>query len=189
MSERLMKNKCYIIVLGLMSVLVIAAYVIFMQAKENRYLRVNMPYLLPNEKITYFDIIGVDNERVDASTLSGKLSVIFIFKTPCSKCNENILFWSKIAKILDGKANVFGIVSTGYGEMADFSEKARLNFKLYTPDEPDKFKKHLKIRINIAQTILYYDKSVVMVKIGDLDADDYMGILKKAKVLIRRKDS
>lgn len=182
-------KKNYITILSLLSALIIALFIIVMQAKENRFLRANLPYLLPKEKITSFDLVGADNERIDVDALKGKPSLIYIFQTPCSACNDNVLFWKKIAGILKDDINVFGIVLSDYGEMVSFTEEARLNFKVYYPVEPIKFKENLKIRLNIAQTIVYFEDEVFRVNMGNLNGEDYTQILKEIKALLRRKDS
>lgn len=168
---------------------IVAVFIIVMQARENRHLKENLPYLLPDESINYFELLSIDNERIDVNALSTKPSIIFIFKSPCNTCNRNIQFWRKIAKIMEGKINIFGIVFSGYNQMVEFSDQSSINFKLYTPVDPQKFRHHLKLKLNIAQTIVYHKGSVQLLKMGELNGEDYLALLKYIKSIARRSET
>jgi peroxiredoxin len=180
-----MTKKKYVLYLGILSVIIISVYVIVMQARENRFLRENIPHLLPGEEISYFQLIGTDTEAINLNALSEKLVFIYIFKTPCSKCNENVMCWNKMAKILKDKADFYGISLSGYADMLEISKSSGLNFSMYSPEDSEKFIRSWKLKFNIPQTIIYHNGKVLMVKLGNLNGKDYIKMLKKAKSILK----
>ena len=61
-----------------------------------------------------------------------------------------------------------------------------MNFKLYVPDNPDLFQKKMRIQYSYAQTILYHEDEVKMIKLGDLEGNDFTNMLKEARKLAKK---
>jgi peroxiredoxin len=176
----------YIVIAALVAVIAAGGLVIIDQHSQIQSLKRSMVSLAVGEQIDYFDLIAADQLRIDASALnSGKVSLIFVFKHPCVPCNHNLTLWRRMDKILNGKVEIYGIWLGNPTEMFNFQEKTRLGFNLYAPVDTEKFKKELRLNLNYAQTILYYDNRVAVVKIQDLAGDDYTAILRKIKKCLK----
>lgn len=153
--------------------------------RENKALKNSLPYLLDGEIVTYFDLINIDNKKITAADLNdGKLSLILVFQQPCSRCNESLQLWERLAKILSKRAKIYGVI-LDMNEMANFSAQGDSAFHLYSPLEPEKFKGIFRLRINIPQTIIYHNNKVAAIKMGTLSGDDFLDLLKKIKKLIK----
>ena len=171
-----------IIIPILILIIAVSWYLIYRQSRQIRTLRNSLSSLAIGEKIDYFDLIGTDKKKVDASMLNRVgVSLVFIFKNPCASCNSNLSIWRRMAKVMKNEAKIYGIWFGDHTEMFDLQEKGRLGFKLYTPIDIDKFKKKFNLKNSNAQTLLYYDNKVKAVRDRDLDGEDYTAILKKAK--------
>jgi len=179
-----MKNKTFTATLLIVSIVVIAGFTAFKLAYTNKRIKNSLPYLTQGEKIKYFDLISVDDERIDSSIFeSNRPQLIFIFSRPCSPCNKNIIYWKKMAEILKDKVYVYGIILDDVNEAFSFSKNARLNFNIYAPENLNEFIKKLRIKLNFSQTIVYY-KNVKFVKLGDMESEEAVNIIKLAKGLV-----
>ncbi|MCK4764603.1 MAG: redoxin domain-containing protein [Candidatus Aminicenantes bacterium] len=158
-----------VVVVILLSILLIGT------ALQNKKLRTTLPYLVPGEKIKYFDVTGANEELVKAEVLTkAPLSLIFIFNRKCSTCDGNILYWNRMAKLVKkDNVKIYGIILPGPTEMFNFKEKAKVSFDLFTPENREKFKNRFRIKINLAQTILCVGDKVGLIKLGQLGGDDY----------------
>jgi len=150
--------------------------------KTNRDLAEKSPFITSNEKIENFTLTGVDESNVTLEDLKMQSrSLVFIFARPCTPCNQNIIFWNKIAQILKGSVKIYGIILSDLTEAYNFSKKTNLEFTIYVPDDLAPFKKSWKIRSDQAETILMrYDRPATTI-IGPLDAGDTAAIIKKAR--------
>jgi peroxiredoxin len=170
------------------AVVVVSGFMIFRLLRLNDQLRAKIPYLLPDEKIKYFNLVDKDAREIDSAVLSApgtsKPSLIFIFSRPCSECNRNIYLWNKIAEIAKDKVNVYGIVLDSLGAAFEFEESANLNFKIFAPEDISKFQRSLRIILNFSMSILYHE-GVKYMKLGDLQSDDAVEIIKLVKNLIK----
>ncbi len=108
--------------------------------------------------------------------------MFFIFSRPCSPCNKNIVYWNKFAELLKEHVDCYGIVLNSLSEAYNFNEKRELKFKIYVPQNLDKFLKEMKLKLNFPQTILYTNR-VEMLKMGDLKPEDAVKIINIAKRL------
>lgn len=177
-----MQQKKYLCVAVILSIIVISGFSIFKLLKLNEQLRSKIPYLLPDEKISYFTLLDKDARRIEVSALSGPApSVIFIFSRPCSRCNKSIVFWNKIAELSQGRVNVYGIVMDSLGAAFEFEEKAKLKFKIYVPENIPRFQESLRVILNYPVTILYHKDGVKSLKIGDLENEDALRFIKLLK--------
>ncbi|MGD2085748.1 MAG: hypothetical protein PVH61_06135 [Candidatus Aminicenantes bacterium] len=70
--------------------------------------------------------------------------------------------------------------------MFELVDKARLHFKVFVPNDPSKFKKALRYKLNMAQTILVVDGKVDSIKIGEMDGDSFTEILRKVKRILKK---
>jgi peroxiredoxin len=140
--------------------------------------------LLQGEKIDNFNLVDMDAREIDRSILDkDSVSVIFILERPCSPCDKNVIFYKKMAEMLKGKASFYGIVLNNATEALNFAEQAKLSFKVYVPKQLDTFIDNMRLRMNLAQVIVYTDK-VEMIKVGQLSSQDVVQVLNKVKGLI-----
>jgi peroxiredoxin len=182
-----LKNRTAWLITLLTVLLFISSVTIIILIRQARAIKTHLPYLTPGEKITYFDLTGMHSEVVSRSHLdSAKASLIFVFKQPCSHCNGNILYWNRIARILKGSIDIYGVIPGGPAQMFELADKARLHFKLFVPDDPAQLKKAIRYKLNMAQTILVVDGKVDSVIIGELDGDSFTGVLQKAKQFLKK---
>lgn len=181
-----MKNRTLIIVLVIAGILVLSGYAIFKLYRMNQQAKANMPYLLIGEHVEYFDLLDEDANPISASTLEkDRPSIILIFSRPCSPCNKNIVYWRKIAEVLEKDVDIYGIVLGSASEAFNFAEEAKLNFKIYVPEDLEKFIKKQRIMLNFGQTILYTaDNGVNYLKMGPLEGDEAVSIINMAKKMI-----
>jgi peroxiredoxin len=183
-KEVVMKNKTFYITLVLTGILIISGYTNFRLYQVNAKQRDSLPYLLKGESITYFKMLDGSARTIDKSTLTGKRpSLIFIFSRPCSPCNKNIVYWKKMATLLGDKVNVYGIVLADASHAFNFSETAKLNFKIYVPENISTFSDALRIKMNLSQTIIYHNNSVLNLKLGDLNGQEATDFIKMVKRL------
>jgi peroxiredoxin len=161
-----------------------AIAVILFLMDQNRAIKSHLNSLTPGEKIDYFDLTGSDSEKVDADKLNSlDLSLLFIFKQPCSRCDRNIALWNRIGNILKEDVAIYGIIPGDHSQLAYFYDKAPLNFRLYIPQDLLKFKETMRLRMNLAQTILYRKGMVVYLKNGELEGEDYTYLVTEIKRL------
>jgi peroxiredoxin len=179
------KSKKFPIVLILVVVLILSWYLLYKFIQENRLLRSSLPYLLMREKIEYFDLVDMDANEINSSVLKGKaVSVIFIFKPSCSPCDKNVIFYKKIANILrnNDRISFYGIVLNNANKAVNFAEEAQLPFKVYIPQNLKKFRTKMRVKLNLAQIIVYTDK-VEFLRLGELSSTDAVKILEMIKKL------
>ena len=179
-----MKDKTFTYKLIIVSILIIAGFTIFRFIQTNKKTRNSLPYLTQGEKIKYFDLIGEEGEKTDSLFLQSNMpSLIFIYSRPCNPCNKNIIFWKKIVEILDGDVSVYGIILDDQNEAFSYSRNANLNFKIYVPEDLDRFIEELRIKLNFSQTIVYH-KGLSFLKLGELESEEVVNIIKLTKSLI-----
>lgn len=168
---------------------VVSIFIIIKQHRRIRMLEHSRITLAEGEEIRYFDLIGTDNNQVDASVLKdGHISLLFIFKHPCVPCNHNLTLWRRMAKILkDDQVTVYGIWLGSPSEMFEFADNAKLGFKLFSPVDVEKFKNQLKLNLNYARTILYADNQILAYKLANLEGEDYSSMLRQIKKIIKEK--
>ena len=151
-----MKNSKLVYSLVLVGTIILVGFAIFRLYRINEKNKQELPYLLQGEKIECFDLIDEDANQVDASVFSsGRPVLIFIFSRPCSPCDKNIVYWLKMQEILEDQVNFYGIIPGNATEAFNFSEKAKLNFKLYVPVNLNEFIQRMRLKLNFSQTILY----------------------------------
>ena len=148
----------------------------------NRRLAEAIPYITTRETVDYFSLTGVDTSRRTIEDLNNSpQSLIFIFSRPCTPCNQNILFWNKLAQITGPNTKIYGIILTGLTDAYDFSQKTTLSFDIYTPDDPEIFKKVWRIRTDQAETILMRYRQPTFVQVGNLTVEDTKAIINRSK--------
>lgn len=162
--------------------LIFSVFFLIIQKHEIESLKYTQIFLAPGQKIRYFDLIGTDNRQINASHLNkNRLNLIFLFKQPCAPCNPNLSLWRRIAKILPEKVNIYGIWLGRYSDMFELQQDLNLGFTLYSPIDIKRFKDEFKISYNYAQTILYMNNAVSMVRLGNLEGYDYTTLLRLIK--------
>jgi thiol-disulfide isomerase/thioredoxin len=163
----------------------IFGFVLFKYNQRLQQITNSIPYIVPGDSIKEMELTGMDTSKITAADLSKEQpALIFIFSRPCSPCNKNIPYWNKIGKILEGRAAIYGIVLSDLTEAYNFSEKAKLTFPLYIPNNLNQFIKEMKIKFNLPQTILYHKDKVYLTQLGLLNGDDTADIINAVKKLI-----
>jgi peroxiredoxin len=178
-----MKNILNILTsLFLIPIIVVSIFIIINQSNQIKALNKNLPTLNQGDKIKYFDLIGVDKEKIDVSVLNNqKISLIFIFSQPCSPCNKNIPYWKKLANIFSETSNIYGIILGDIPGIANFSNSMKFKFKLFCPMDLYKFREKFRLKLNLNQTIICKNEKVIYIKEGDLEPIDYFRIYKIIK--------
>jgi peroxiredoxin len=171
---------CFIV---LILVAIFSSFLILKLVRVNNRLQEFIPYLISGEKIKYFDLIGINNEKIALNHIkeSKKPILIFIFSRPCTPCNANIVYWKRMSEILKDKATVFGIVLDDFKNAHNFSLSANLNFEIYVPHQINRFIKSFRLEFNFSQTILCRSNEVRIVKFGDLNNDEALRFITSVK--------
>jgi hypothetical protein len=180
-----MKVKAVNYVLIMLAILILFGFTVFKLVRVNEQTKAKIPYLVTGERIEYFNLIGEDAAQIDASVFrSDRPALIFIFSRPCNPCQKNFKYWEKMKEILGDRVDFYGIILEGTALAFEFSKKANLNFKIYIPEDVDRFIQAMRIKLNLAQTILYTKNGVKYLKLGDLEGEESVNIINMAKKLI-----
>jgi hypothetical protein len=180
-----MKESKLFYSLVLVGIIILAGFAIFRLYQINQKTKQELPYLLQGENIECFDLVDEDAQQVDASVFSsGRPALIFIFSRPCSPCDKNIVYWRKMREILEDQVDFYGIIPGNATKAFNFSEKAKLNFKLYVPVHLNEFIQKMRLKLNFSQTILYARGEVKYLKLGKLEGEEAVNIINMAKELI-----
>lgn len=180
-----MEKSKFVYNLVLVGIIILAGFAIFRLYQINEKNKQELPYLLKGENIECFDLIDEDASQVDTSVFSsGRPALIFIFSRPCSPCDKNIVYWRKMREILEDRIDFYGIILGDATEAFNFSEKAKLNFKLYVPVQLNEFIQKMRLKLNFSQTILYARNEVKYLKLGKLEGEEAVNIINMAKELI-----
>ena len=180
-----MKGKYVNIILILLATLILFGFAVFKLYQVNEQQKANLQSLVIGETIDYFDLISDDSSRLNSSVLdSSRPALIFILSRPCNPCQENFKYWRKIKEILGDRANCYGIILDDISSAFTFAQDAQLNFKLYVPLDINKFKEKLRIKLSLAQTILYTGGQVKFLKLGTLDGEEATEIINLTKTFI-----
>jgi len=176
-----LKKSIKTLLFVLMVLFLASLFIIHKQHTKISFLKGNLPYLLPGEKIDYFDVLNTKDERLGLSNIDNNATLLFIFERPCTRCNKNIKVWQKIAQIVKRKnnVNVYGIVLGDPKDMFNLAGMMKLNFDLCSAVDQTKLIDSLRIRLNLPQTVLLKNGKVSSVLIGELTGDNYTKILKK----------
>jgi hypothetical protein len=120
------KNK-FVYHLVLVGIIILAGFAIFRLYQINEKNKQELPYLLQEENIEYFDLIDEDANQIDASVFDngGRPALIFIFSRPCSPSDKNIVYWRKMREILEGQVDFYGIVLGDVTTAFNFSEEVQ----------------------------------------------------------------
>lgn len=179
-----MKKDNILYALLIIAILVTAGVIITNLIQENKTLKAHVPCLVEGERIEYFDLKGMDEQVIDESNLEEEgTSLIFIFSRPCSPCNRNIVFWNRTANILKDDVRVFGIILDDFSRAHDFSQSKKLHFNIYVPVDLNRFVEQWRLKLDLAQTVLYHDLQVKTVEIGDLNGQSFTEMVKAARRL------
>jgi len=182
MQKREDYRSTIIILLGVLFIL--SVYIVYMYNRENKQLRDSLPYFLKGEKIEYFKLVDMEAKEIDHLSLGNSpVSIIFIMSRPCSPCDKNVIFFKKIAQVLENRVNFYGIVLDKPAEAMNFAEQAKPNFNVYVPDQLETFLTKMRLKLNLSQVIVYTDK-VELVRLGELSGQDVTQIIEFTKGLI-----
>ncbi len=84
-------------------------------------------------------------------------------------------------EIFEDQVDFYGIIPGNAIEAFNFSEKAKLNFKLYVPVNLNEFIQKMRLKLNFSQTILYARDEVKYLKLGKLEGEEAVNIINMAK--------
>lgn len=175
------RERKFLIAALYITVLIISLFFNIRLFQENKRLEKFIPFILPGEKISYFDLVDHEANKINETQLKNSgLSVIFIFKEPCSPCNENFQLWKRIAQLSKTKEKVkfYGIILKDLNSMVNFYENSKVNFNLYVPEDIEKFRQKLRLRTNFAQTLLCKGNQVHLSAPGKLEGETFTKILR-----------
>ena len=140
--------KKSVILYVILLVLIFSLFINYKLSVLNKYYKDKIPYLLEGEKIKNVDLIGEDAQFIDPLRIKKGISIIFVFLKSCSPCDKNIIFWKKIAKLLKNEVSVTGVVLNTPTKAFNFENKAKLNFKIYVPDDLPAYIRDMRMMIN-----------------------------------------
>lgn len=172
------KNNCNKVFLFIIfSILIISTTAIVKLLQVNEQLKNAVPYLLPNETIEGFNLLDSNGQNFNNGILDSEIPIlIYITEGNCSRCDKNFIYIKKALSILKGKLNPLIVVLANPTEAISFAEKSKLE-AVYTPSDITEFKDKLRIKIKSPHTILYKN-GVKYIKIGNLDSQDVLKIVK-----------
>lgn len=167
-------------VILLIAVVIFLGLLLYLNMQSKEKIADELVNLQVDESIDEMVLISEDGTTVKRFKMSTyEMSAVFIFSRPCSPCNKNIPFWRRIASLK--KADILGIIVEDATKMANFAESMDLNFKLYCPEDISKFKENLRLKFDLAQTLLLRQGKIIYVKVGELTPQDYFEIASKLK--------
>lgn len=137
------------------------------------------------ESFPDLELYSVDSTKKVLSKYSKGVLVVFCFQIPCSECNSNIGGWTSIAQFFGEKIYIIGIVPDGNAAAFQLEEEKRVNFPICIPGEPKTFARKFRLKSNIAQTIVFFDNKVKMVKIGELTREDLNELISEIKNMLK----
>jgi len=182
MSKLKYKNN---IIAILFVLLVISGYSNYKFFQLNRYYKKLIPYMIRGESLKNAQLLDETGQLIDSSILKKGVSIIFVFLKECSPCDTNITFWKKIAKVFKDKVSIYGIILNTPTDALNFSEKAKLNFKIFVPDKLEQLISDWKLQSKFSQTIVLKDGKVSLLTYGKLDGDSTKQIVKEVRGLIK----
>jgi len=110
-------------------------------------------------------------------------SVLFIFSSDCVPCNNDIVYWKKIASLFSSHAQTLGVVLSDLRSAYNSTKNLKMNFPITIPIDISKFKKSIsKIDENQPSTVIIAGNRIVYSKNGNLSTYDYFEIKKKLEV-------
>lgn len=177
-----MKNKTIYVIFVLLIFSLFANYKLFIVNKKYKDF---IPYLLVGEEIKNVDLIDSEAQLIGPSKLTKGVSVIYVFLKNCSPCDKNIIYWKKIAKMFEKKISIAGVVINTPTKAFNFEKEAKLNFKVYVPDNLTQYTKNMRIRLDQSQTIVLKDGRVKLVTMGNLSGKNAIDIINTIKGLLK----
>lgn len=178
-------NAYFIVSISIFLLLIIyLGYFNLELSRENKSLKSHLHSLIPGEPIKHFDLISTLYESKTTSSYNNSgLSLIFIFERPCTPCNKSLTLWKRLARILEGKVEIYGIVLSDYSEAQRFSQNPGIKFNIYIPVDEFKFRQEYRLNLPFAQTLLVYEGKVQYIKLGNLKGEDFTELLQRIKEL------
>ncbi|MCP4219332.1 MAG: hypothetical protein GY765_32155 [bacterium] len=88
-----------------------------------------------------------------------------------------------MTKIMKDKIRVFGVIRDTSEEARRFVGKKKTKFKIYVPDDLERFEKEMRTYSDETQVYVYHEDKIVLKKSGDIAGEDYKAIIKILKQL------
>ncbi|MCP4214785.1 MAG: redoxin domain-containing protein [bacterium] len=171
-----MRKSSIVLIALLVAALMVSGLFNIKLFKENQDLKKALPYLFKSESVEYFDLIDTSGANITLSDLESQNALVLIFSQPCNICNKNIDLWNKIASLVKGQCEVYGIIPGDAGYSTDIEKKVK--FKLYYPADRKQFSDVFRLRMNLPQTIIYSQNKVIYIKLGELTGTDFTEIVR-----------
>ena len=180
-----MKNKNVSTLNVILTLLILVQTIIigFLYIK-NKKISQNQIIFSAGEPLPALELLNLDNTPQETDTFAEGVTVLFIFKTPCSACNSNLGSWNKITKFFGNRIKVMGIIPDGDPAAFQLVDEKRVNFSLYVPADQNTLREQLRLRLNIAQTMVVVDNKVMTSKIGILSPEDLQSLVFGLKKII-----
>jgi hypothetical protein len=151
---------CLLICLGIIGKLII----------NTRTLKENFISLVPGDTMADLELMSLDNKPIDKTVFnSPNPLMICIFEIPCMKCNFNLGPWKALTSYFGQRITVIGILVEGDPEAFNLLNDGRVNFKLFLPVDKEKFKRKMRLKTKLAQTMIVFNQEVITVTLGNLD--------------------
>lgn len=176
-----LKNAVLFIALAL---LIFSGFTNYKLFKLNRQYRNALPYFLVGETIDYLELQSTDENVPGLRELpDNKLSILYIFSQPCTPCDKNLIYLKKFARLLDKSITIRGIVVGNLSEGYEFTQKAKLDFNIFVPEDLNRFIEAFRLKLKQSHLLVCKGKEIRFVKMGELSSDEFTQILKMIRGL------
>lgn len=180
------KKKVSVINVLLTLIVIVLSFIVGIQAVKIEELERNAINLIPGESIGNLKLITQDNIFLDNSVFMEGAAIIFCFETPCASCNPNLNAWQNLARFFGKEVSAFGVILDDDPLAVDTLRAKKVNFPLYLPVDREVFRRKMRLRTNMAQTIVVYKNKVKTVKLGNLTPEDLKFLINTVKRCIGR---
>jgi peroxiredoxin len=184
MESELREKRISILNVILTLLVLVCITIIGFQAVRIKKLKASLFTFDQGDTLPRLELDNLGNNPPDTSGYSQGVTVLLIFKTPCSSCNANLNSWNNLAKFFGDRIKVFGIIPDGDPTAFQLIDEKKVIFPLYIPADKEDFKRKMRLKLNMAQTIVVKNNKIRAIKIGDLAAGDLKSLLSTIKALI-----
>ncbi len=181
--------KLSILVPVLLAVIIFLLYALFKCVNTNKALKEAIPYLMIGETLGSPGLLSANERYPDLKEFpTDKPSLFYIFpRVNCTPCDKSIIFLKKFSKILGDSVSVSGVVLGKMSEAYDLSQKAKLEFPVYVPEDIGQFIAKFRIKLNLSQTIIFSGNETRYIWLGDIKSGNFEEIIKLLRGLANEK--
>lgn len=172
------KAKNYLLPMAI-ALLIFSGYLNYRLFNLNRQYQNALPYYIVGEKIDYLDLQSTDENVPGLKELpENKVSILYIFSRPCTTCDKNLIYLKKFGRLLDKSVAIRGVVLGNLSEGYEFTQKAKLDFNIFVPEDLKRFIHEFRLKFSYSQLIVCRGKEIMFVKMDELSTDEFVRILK-----------